>query len=50
MSEQSQKFNVDQIKNAQIKLQLISLQDKGSGALSPDKARQVRLFVSLSLL
>ncbi|XP_069553989.1 angiotensin-converting enzyme 2 [Brachyistius frenatus] len=37
MSEESRKFPIDQIKDAEIKLQLISLQDKGSGALSPDK-------------
>lgn len=50
MSNESQKFNIDQIKNAEIKLQLIFLQDKGSGVLSPDKAQHVRLFVFLSLL
>lgn len=50
MSKESQEFNIDQIKDAEIKLQLILLQDKGSGALSPDKAQHVRLFVFLSLL
>lgn len=38
MSEESMKFPIDQIKDPEIKLQLISLQDKGSGALSSDKA------------
>ncbi|XP_045888831.1 angiotensin-converting enzyme 2 [Micropterus dolomieu] len=38
MSEDSQQFPIDQIKDPEIKLQLISLQDKGSGALSHDKA------------
>lgn len=50
MSNESQKYNIDQIKDAKIKLQLILLQDKGSGVLSPDKAQHVRLFVFLSLL
>lgn len=49
MSEESQKFDLGQIKNREIKLQLISLQDKGSGALSAEKAQHVRLFVLLSL-
>lgn len=47
MSEESQKFDISQIKNTELKLQLISLQDKGSGALSADKAQHVRLFVFL---
>ncbi|XP_038557367.1 angiotensin-converting enzyme 2 [Micropterus salmoides] len=38
MSGDSQQFPIDQIKDPEIKLQLISLQDKGSGALSHDKA------------
>uniref|UniRef100_A0A3Q0R8E8 Angiotensin-converting enzyme n=1 Tax=Amphilophus citrinellus TaxID=61819 RepID=A0A3Q0R8E8_AMPCI len=38
MSEESQKYPIDQIQDLEIKLQLISLQDKGSGALSADKA------------
>ncbi|XP_033492522.1 angiotensin-converting enzyme 2 [Epinephelus lanceolatus] len=38
MSKESLQFPIDQIKDPEIKLQLISLQDKGSGALSPDKA------------
>ncbi|KAJ0056552.1 hypothetical protein NL108_010381, partial [Boleophthalmus pectinirostris] len=37
MSAESANFPIDQIKDREIKLQLISLQDKGSGALSPDK-------------
>lgn len=41
-SEESLNFTIGQIKDPQIKLQLISLQDKGSGALSPDKAAHVR--------
>lgn len=42
MSVESQNFPIDQIKDPEIKLQLISLQDKGSGALSQDKAAYVR--------
>ncbi|XP_062845892.1 angiotensin-converting enzyme 2 [Trichomycterus rosablanca] len=38
MSEQSTAFPVDQISDPEIQLQLESLQDKGSTALSPDKA------------
>uniref|UniRef100_A0A674NHT0 Angiotensin-converting enzyme n=1 Tax=Takifugu rubripes TaxID=31033 RepID=A0A674NHT0_TAKRU len=49
MSNESQKFNIDQIKNAEIKLQLIFLQDKGSGALSPDKAQHVRVLLPLTM-
>lgn len=45
MSAESLKFPINQIKDPQIKLQLISLQDKGSGALSPDKAAHVRQFL-----
>ncbi|KAK3509880.1 hypothetical protein QTP70_018499, partial [Hemibagrus guttatus] len=37
-SEQSSAFPIDQISDPETKLQLQSLQDKGSGALSPDKA------------
>ncbi|KAM9493763.1 angiotensin-converting enzyme 2 [Clarias gariepinus] len=37
-SEASNEFPIDQISDPEIKLQLKSLQDKGSGALSPDKA------------
>lgn len=50
MSNESQKFNIDQIKNAEIKLQLILLQDKGSGALSPDKAQHVRVLLPLTAI
>uniref|UniRef100_A0A8C7T7S3 Angiotensin-converting enzyme n=1 Tax=Oncorhynchus mykiss TaxID=8022 RepID=A0A8C7T7S3_ONCMY len=35
---ESEKFPIDQISDPLIRLQLISLQDKGSGALSADKA------------
>lgn len=42
MSEEAQKFPINQISDPEIKLQLTSLQDKGSGALSPDKAAHVR--------
>ncbi|XP_031669258.1 angiotensin-converting enzyme 2-like [Oncorhynchus kisutch] len=38
VSKESEKFPIDQIRDPLIKLQLISLQDKGSGALSADKA------------
>nr|XP_029499314.1 angiotensin-converting enzyme 2-like [Oncorhynchus nerka] len=38
VSKESEKFPIDQISDPLIKLQLISLQDKGSGALSADKA------------
>ncbi|XP_034050500.1 angiotensin-converting enzyme 2 isoform X2 [Thalassophryne amazonica] len=41
-SEESQNYNIDQITNPQIKLQLIALQNKGSGALSEDKAAHLR--------
>ncbi|XP_060715266.1 angiotensin-converting enzyme 2 [Tachysurus vachellii] len=37
-SEESNAFPIDQISDPETKLQLRSLQDKGSGALSPDKA------------
>lgn len=52
MSKQSEKFPIDQIKDPLIKLQLISLQDKGSGALSEDKATHVgpKLHVEFLLL
>lgn len=46
MSVESQKFPIDQIKDPQMKLQLISLQDKGSGALSPDKAAHLSKVMS----
>ncbi|XP_036397289.1 angiotensin-converting enzyme 2 [Megalops cyprinoides] len=38
VSEESQAFPIDKINDATIKVQLIALQDKGSGALSKDKA------------
>uniref|UniRef100_A0A8C7K5B9 Angiotensin-converting enzyme n=1 Tax=Oncorhynchus kisutch TaxID=8019 RepID=A0A8C7K5B9_ONCKI len=44
---ESEKFPIDQIRDPLIKLQLISLQDKGSGALSADKAAHVRHIFSL---
>lgn len=46
MSEESRNYPIDQIKDPQIKLQLISLQDKGSGALSPDKASHLSKVMS----
>ncbi|XP_074475581.1 angiotensin-converting enzyme 2 isoform X1 [Sebastes fasciatus] len=46
MSEESLKFPIHQIKDTEIKLQLISLQDKGSGALSPDKAAHLSKVMS----
>lgn len=42
ISIQSQQFDINQITDPEVKLQLISLQDKGSGALSADKAEHVR--------
>ncbi|XP_029354067.1 angiotensin-converting enzyme 2 isoform X2 [Echeneis naucrates] len=38
MSQEAQNYPIDQIKDPEIKLQLISLQDKGAGALTQDKA------------
>ncbi|XP_062268927.1 angiotensin-converting enzyme 2 [Platichthys flesus] len=46
MSEESLKFPIDQIKDPEIKLQLISLQDKGAGALSTDKAAHLSKIMS----
>ncbi|XP_060924594.1 angiotensin-converting enzyme 2 [Limanda limanda] len=46
MSEESLKFPIDQIKDPEIKLQLISLQDKGAGALSQDKAARLSEIMS----
>lgn len=48
MSEEAQAFPIDQIKDRELKLQLISLQDKGSGALSPEKAAHVRQSLHVS--
>ncbi|XP_049573213.1 angiotensin-converting enzyme 2 [Syngnathus scovelli] len=45
-SEQAQKFPINEIKDPQIKLQLITLQDKGAGALSPDKASHLSKIMS----
>uniref|UniRef100_A0A671WQS0 Angiotensin-converting enzyme n=2 Tax=Sparus aurata TaxID=8175 RepID=A0A671WQS0_SPAAU len=46
MSEEAQAFPIDQIKDRELKLQLISLQDKGSGALSPEKAAHLSKAMS----
>ncbi|XP_070818844.1 angiotensin-converting enzyme 2 [Chaetodon trifascialis] len=46
MSEQSQVFKTENITDLQIKLQLISLQDKGSGALPSDKAAHLSNVLS----
>ncbi|XP_034535405.1 angiotensin-converting enzyme 2 [Notolabrus celidotus] len=46
MSNESLKYPVDQIADLQLKLQLISLQDKGSGALTPDKAAHLSKVLS----
>ncbi|KAL3065699.1 hypothetical protein OYC64_015786 [Pagothenia borchgrevinki] len=46
MSEESLKYPIADITDATIKLQLISLQDKGSGALSPDKAAHLSKVMS----
>uniref|UniRef100_A0A8C9WWT5 Angiotensin-converting enzyme n=1 Tax=Sander lucioperca TaxID=283035 RepID=A0A8C9WWT5_SANLU len=48
--KESLKFPLDHIKDPEIKLQLIFLQDKGSGALSPDKAAHVRQLLYFILL
>ncbi|XP_056134356.1 angiotensin-converting enzyme 2 [Lampris incognitus] len=46
MSEESQAFPIDQIRDPEIKLQLISLQDKGSGVLSQEKAEHLNKVMS----
>ncbi|KAK5874195.1 hypothetical protein PBY51_019166 [Eleginops maclovinus] len=46
MSDESLKYPITEIKDATIKLQLISLQDKGSGALSPKKAAYLSKVMS----
>ncbi|KAM3838134.1 angiotensin-converting enzyme 2-like, partial [Diretmus argenteus] len=46
MSEQSLAFPIDQIKDPEMKLQLISLQDKGAGALPPDEAAHLSKVMS----
>lgn len=43
MSEESNAYPIDQISDPEIKMQLQKLQDKGSGALSPDKASEVSM-------
>uniref|UniRef100_A0A672T819 Angiotensin-converting enzyme n=1 Tax=Sinocyclocheilus grahami TaxID=75366 RepID=A0A672T819_SINGR len=43
MSEESSAYPSDQISDPLIKIQLQKLQDKGSGALSPDKASEVSM-------
>ena len=42
MSTESLAFPLHEVKDPVVKLQLISLQDKGSGALSPEKSAHVR--------
>ncbi|XP_075996407.1 angiotensin-converting enzyme 2 [Genypterus blacodes] len=46
MSEESQQFPLSDITDPEIKLQLISLQDKGAGALTPDKAAHLSKVMS----
>uniref|UniRef100_A0A8C6NK03 Angiotensin-converting enzyme n=1 Tax=Nothobranchius furzeri TaxID=105023 RepID=A0A8C6NK03_NOTFU len=46
MSEESEKYPINQIKDPEVKFQLISLQDKGSGVLSPDKASHLSNVMS----
>ncbi|XP_059211362.1 angiotensin-converting enzyme 2 [Centropristis striata] len=46
VSEESWRFPIEEIKNPEIKLQLISLQDKGAGALTPDKAAHLSKVLS----
>ncbi|KAG9339507.1 hypothetical protein JZ751_023649, partial [Albula glossodonta] len=46
VSDQSLSFPIDQIKDPVIKMQLIALQDKGSGALSKDKADHLNKVMS----
>ncbi len=43
MSEESSAYPIDQISDPLIKIQLQKLYDKGSGALSPDKASEVSM-------
>ncbi|XP_037552775.1 angiotensin-converting enzyme 2 [Nematolebias whitei] len=45
-SEESRKYPIQQIQDPSIKVQLLSLQDKGSGALSPDKAAHLNKVLS----
>ncbi|TNN52098.1 Angiotensin-converting enzyme 2 [Liparis tanakae] len=46
MSDESRQFHIDQIRDPEMKLQIISLQDKGSGALSADKAAHLSKIMS----
>uniref|UniRef100_A0A667X0J3 Angiotensin-converting enzyme n=1 Tax=Myripristis murdjan TaxID=586833 RepID=A0A667X0J3_9TELE len=46
MSEESRNYPIEEITDPEIKLQLISLQDKGSGALSQDKAAHLSKVMS----
>ncbi|CAK6970800.1 angiotensin-converting enzyme 2 [Scomber scombrus] len=46
ISDESRQFPIDQITDPEVKLQLISLQDKGSGALSADKAEHLSKVMS----
>lgn len=50
MSDESQNYPIDQIKDPEMKLQLIALQDKGSAALSEDKAQHVGLHFKIVFL
>uniref|UniRef100_A0A8C6V2R3 Angiotensin-converting enzyme n=1 Tax=Neogobius melanostomus TaxID=47308 RepID=A0A8C6V2R3_9GOBI len=51
MSAESEGFKLDQIKDREIKLQLISLQDKGSGVLTEDKqAHLVKVMNEMSTI
>ncbi|XP_061596730.1 angiotensin-converting enzyme 2 [Cololabis saira] len=45
-SEESSKYPINEISDPQIKLQLISLQDKGAGVLSPEKAARLSKIMS----
>ncbi|XP_041660894.1 angiotensin-converting enzyme 2 [Cheilinus undulatus] len=46
MSKEAEQYNISDMTNPEIILQLISLQDKGSGALSPDKAEHLSKVMS----
>ncbi|KAL1021764.1 hypothetical protein UPYG_G00017680 [Umbra pygmaea] len=51
VSKESESFPIDQINNTLLKLQLTSLQDKGSGALPADKAAQLtRVMNEMSVI
>ncbi|XP_063068775.1 angiotensin-converting enzyme 2 [Engraulis encrasicolus] len=45
-SEEAQTFPIDQISNLEMKLQLLTLQDKGSGALDADKGAHLSKVLS----